>query len=261
MNRIEKKFAELRKQKRKAFIAFITAGYPNLASTEKLIAEFERVGVDIVELGVPFSDPLADGKVIQEASQKALEKGVNLEKILGLVKRVRKSVKIPLCLMTYYNPIFCFGQDRFIAKALACGVDGLLIPDLPPEEGLRFMKSAHRAGVDVICFLSPTSTPRRMRSIAQASRGFIYYICLTGVTGMRSRLPADIKKNIQYIKKHTRKPVCVGFGVSRHSHVAMLKGIADGVIVGSAIVKKLKESAGKKDFINRVGKFVKALKG
>lgn len=260
MNRIEHKFKELKRANKKAFIAFITAGYPDLHTTEELIIEFSKAGVDIIELGVPFSDPLADGPVIQEASQEALKKRAHLAGIIKLVGRVRKSVPIPLCLMTYYNPIFCFGREKFIREALRNGVDGVIIPDLPPEEDAPFVKAAAKSGLDLICFLSPTSTVGRMKFISRVSRGFIYYVSLTGVTGARKALSPDIQKNIRLIKKYTNKPICVGFGVSTYAQVKEAGRLSDGVIVGSAIVKKIKDNLGKRDLIERVVNFVRGLK-
>jgi len=260
MNRIEKKFKDLKKNKQKAFITFITAGYPNLNTTEKLILEFSRIGVDVIELGVPFSDPLADGPVIQESSEAALKKHVHLRDILNLVKRVRKAVDIPLCLMTYYNPIFCFPQERFVKSAKTAGVDGVIIPDLPPEEGSSLIRAANKAGLDIICFLSPTTTKERIKFISKVARGFIYYVSLTGVTGPRENLPADLKENLKVIKKLTDKPVCVGFGVSTNAQVRQIDKIADGVIVGSGIVKKIRENIGRPDLVKRVSNFVRGLK-
>ena len=259
MNRIEHKFKELKREGKKAFIAFITAGYPNLSTTEKLIYELNKAGVDIIELGVPFSDPLADGPIIQEASNEALLKNTHLIDIIRLVGRVRKTVTIPICLMTYYNPVFCLGRDKFIRAALKNGVDGVIIPDLPPEEDLPFIKSSAEAGLDVICFLSPTSSQKRVKFISKTSKGFIYYVSLTGVTGARAILPADIQKNIKLIKKYTDKPVCVGFGVSTPKQVNEIGRISDGVIVGSAIVKKIKDNLGKPDLVKRVANFVRTL--
>jgi len=259
MNRIDQKFHALRKQNKKAFIAFITAGYPNLNITKKLVLEFAKIGVDIIELGVPFSDPLADGPIIQEASQAALKRGVNLNDILNLVKTVRKDIDIPLCLMTYYNPIFCFGEERFARKAAACGVDGIIIPDLPPEEGNSFIRLANKSNLDTIFFLSPTSTRERIKFISGVSRGFIYYVSLTGVTGPRQNLPNDLTTNLKGIKKLTGKPVCVGFGVSRAEQVKAIYKIADGVIVGSAIIKKIRENIDKAYLVKRVGKLVSGL--
>ncbi len=260
MNRIEKKFKQLKQQNKKAFIAFITAGYPNLKITEGLIREFDAIGVDIVELGVPFTDPMADGPVIQEASQAALERKVRLIDILNLVRRLRRDVEVPICLMTYYNPIFCLGEARFVTKARECGVDGVIIPDLPPEEGVGLIKRARKADLDVIFFLSPTSSPERIKHIANKARGFIYYVSLTGVTGMRKSLPRDLKDNIKTIKRYTKVPVCVGFGVSNSIQVKQIQAFADGVIVGSAIVKKIKENIGKPDLVKKVIVFVQNLK-
>ena len=259
MNLIDRKFHALKTKNKKAFIAFITAGYPNLNTTYKIVLEFAKIGVDIIELGVPFSDPMADGPIIQESSQAALEKGVNLNDILNLVKTVKKQINTPLCLMTYYNPIFCFGEERFVKKATASGVDGIIIPDLPPEEGASFIRLANKSGLDTIFFVSPTSTRERVKFISGVSRGFIYYVSLTGVTGPRRNLPADLINNLKAIRKFTRKPVCVGFGVSRKEQVKAIYKIADGVIVGSAIIKKIRENIGRPDLAKRVGRFVLGL--
>ena len=260
MNRIENKFKQLKKAGEKAFIAFITAGYPSLKATEKLVEEFDRIGVSVVELGVPFTDPMADGPVIQEASTAALKKNTRLVDILNMVKRMRARVNIPICLMTYYNPVFCFGEDLFIRRALECGVDGVIIPDLPPEEAKGFVSSAAKIGLDVICFLAPTSTPKRVKFISRVSRGFIYYVSLTGTTGARSSLPAELSGKIKEIKCHSDKPVCAGFGVSTNAQVKEVLKVADGVIVGSAIVKKIKEYSGSPDMVRRVGNFISRLK-
>ncbi len=261
MNRIEQTFKELRAENKKAFIAFITAGYPGLEATAALIREFDRIGVDIVELGVPFSDPLADGPIIQEASQDALKRNVHPADIIRMVKNVRKDVSIPICLMTYYNPVFCFGEEKFVKEAQAAGVDGIIVPDLPPDEGRSLMRLSREHGLDMICFLAPTSTPERVDYIASVSRGFIYYVSLIGVTGPRSRLPDDLIGHVKAIKKATGKPVCVGFGVSTPQQVRQIHRIADGVIVGSAIVAAIKEYKDSPDMVARVGKFVQRLKG
>ena len=260
MNRIEKKFKVLKKNKDKAFIAFITAGYPNLNTTEKLILEFSRIGVDIIELGVPFSDPMADGPVIQEASQAALNKNTHLIDILKLVEKVRKVTQIPICLMTYYNPIFVFGEKNFVQAAYSCGVDGVIVPDLPPEEGKSLIKLAQKNKVDIICFISPTTSRERMKYIDSVTKGFIYYVSLTGVTGIRQSLPSDLISNLKTIKKLTSKPLCVGFGVSSPKQIKDIEKFADGVIVGSAIVRSIKENIGKKDLVKRVSSFVSNLK-
>ncbi len=262
MNRIDFTFKRLKAAKKKAFIAFITAGFPDLATTEKLIRELASSGVDIIELGIPFSDPVADGAVIQEASQWALERNkINLADVLKLVKKVRAKTEIPICFMSYYNPIFVFGEEKFLRQARACGVDAAIIPDLPPEEGARFSDSARKFGVDSIFFIAPTTDIKRVKFIARLSRGFIYYISLTGVTGARSSLPADLSRQIKQVKRLTAKPICVGFGVSSPAQVKLLAKISDGVIVGSAIIKKIKENIGRKDLVARVGRFVRELSG
>lgn len=259
MNRIDAKFKELKAQGKKALIVYITCGYPDIATTEKLVLELEKRGVDIIELGVPFSDPLADGPIIQEASSYALKKKINLKDIFFLVKRLRRKSQIPLCLMGYYNPIFSFGQDRFVAEAINAGIDGVIIPDLPPEEDERLVSLAKRSGLKTIFFLSPTSSSGRVAYISKVSTGFIYYVSLTGVTGAKQALPADLQQNIRAIKRCTTKPVCVGFGISKPEHIKEVFKAADGVIVGSAVVKVIKENIGKQDLVQGVGRFVKNL--
>ena len=256
MNSIDVKFRNLRKKGKKAFIAYITCGYPSLSITEKLIPEIEAQGVDILELGVPFSDPLADGLIIQEASAWALKKKTYLVDILKMVKRVRSKVSLPIVLMTYYNPIFCFGEKQFVDRAIVSGVDGMIIPDLPPEEAKSFLRYAKARGLANICFLAPTSSDKRVKFISRISGGFIYYVCLTGVTGARSRLPEDLSKNIRRIKKYTTKPVCVGFGISTAGQVRSVKNVSDGAIVGSAIIKKIKENIKHKALVKNVGNFI-----
>ncbi len=259
MNRIDKKFIQLKKEDKKAFIAFITAGYPDLAATAKLVLELEKRGVDIIELGVPFSDPLADGLLIQEASEYSLKKGTNLIKILDLVKKLRANTNLPICLMTYYNPIFCFGDKRFIDQSVASGADGVIIPDLPFEEAGEFIRYANKKGLANICFIAPTSSSARVKKIARVAKGFIYYVSLTGVTGARKTISADLKDKLSAIKRITTKPVCVGFGISDAAQVRQVQSIADGVIIGSAIVKKIKENIGRSDLVKIVGNFVERL--
>jgi len=259
MNRIDKKFSQLKKKGKQAFIAFITAGYPDLATTARLFMELEHRGVDIIELGVPFSDPLADGPVIQAASEYSLKKGTTLPKILDLVKKLRKATSLPICLMTYYNPVFCFGDKYFVDKAIASGVDGVIIPDLPPEEAGEFIAYANKKGLANICFLAPTSSNARIKIISKVAKGFIYYVSLTGVTGGRKTMAADLKTNLARIKKVTGKPVCVGFGISNAGQVRQVKRIADGVIIGSAIVEKIRENIGRRNLVQSVGNFAKRL--
>lgn len=238
---------------------YLTCGFPDLRITERLVLELERKGVHIIELGIPFSDPLADGPIIQAASDYALKKKVNLPAIFSLVKSLRKKTQIPLCLMGYYNPIFSYGQVRFVSEAVQAGADGIIIPDLPPEEDRWLVSLSKKQGLKTIFFLSPTSSIERLKYISKVSSGFIYYVSLTGVTGARENLSADLKQNILKIKKYTQKPLCVGFGISQAKHIAQVFKIADGAIVGSAVIKVIRDNLGKKDLVGKVGRFVEDL--
>ncbi len=259
MNRIDRKFAQLRKQGKKAFIAFVTAGDPDLKTTQNLVPAFEHAGADIIELGVPFSDPMADGPTIQAASQRALKNKVNLKQILGLVRRIRRSCQIPVILMTYYNPVFRYGVGKFIKDAVSAGVDGVIVPDLPPEEAGDLVKHAKKAGLATVFLAAPTSTNERLRTIVKVSTGFVYYVSLTGVTGARKNLPPDIKKNVRRAQSLTAKPVCVGFGISTPRQVKEIGSVADGIIVASAIIKEMERNAGRRDLVKNVSRFVKNL--
>ncbi len=239
MNRIQKKFSQLKTRNKKALIVYMTAGDPSLDKNEKLIYAFEKEGVDLIELGVPFSDPLADGPVIQEASQRALKRKTTLTKILALVKKVRQKSQVPVLLMSYLNPILKYNLRRFANDAKKAGVDGLIIPDLPPEEGREVSAAMKSKDLNLVYLLAPTSDGKRRSLVARASKGFIYYVSLTGVTGSRKSLPKDIRKNILLMKKKTRLPVCVGFGVSTPSQARAVSRVSDGVIVGSQIVRSL----------------------
>jgi len=261
MNRIEKKFKELRRQKKKAFVAFVTAGYPSLPFTRRLVVAMAENGADIIELGVPFSDPMADGPVIQEASHRALQKGVTLGKVFQTVKAVRRRSQIPIALMTYYNPVFRYGEKRFAANAKKAGVDGLVIPDLPPEEARGLIAAARSYGLALVFFVSPTTPRARMRNIALKSTGFIYYVSVTGVTGARRRLPGGLHSNVRFLTRVTRKPVCVGFGVSDPAQVRAVGRVSDGVIVGSAIIKKIRQVKGDPDAVGKTARFVGQLAG
>ena len=255
-NRIDEKFRALRAVGRKAFIPFITAGYPSLAMTRDLVLEMERQGADIIELGVPFSDPLADGPIIQAASYQALQSGVTLKKILSLVVEIRRSSQVPIALMSYYNPIFHFGEERFVAQAQACGVDGLIVPDLPPEEAAVLIGAARPRGLATVFFVAPTTRADRLQRIVDQSTGFIYYVSVAGVTGARTALPRNLLTRVRQTKALTDKPVCVGFGVSSAEQVRAVAAVADGVIVGSAIIKEIDRQAGHPDQVQRVGRFV-----
>jgi tryptophan synthase alpha chain len=259
MNRIDKKFKVLKRNGRKAFIAYITAGDPTLKATAKLVPALEKAGVDILELGIPFSDPLADGPTIQAASQRALKRGANLSGIFKMVKALRRSTDMPIALMTYFNPVFRYGLPRFIGDCAANGVDGVIIPDLPREEAAELIKLGRSKKVATIFLAAPTSTRDRIINIARDSTGFIYYVSLTGVTGARRSLPAGLAAKIRLLKSLARKPVCVGFGVSTPPQARQIAVLADGVIVGSAIVKVIEDNIGNKNLVNNVSGFARRL--
>ena len=264
LNRIEQKFRELRVAKKKAFISYLCAGDPDMPTTEKLVLEFDKAGVDIVELGIPFSDPLADGPTIQRASQRALKKGVNIPKIFNLARSLREKTDIPIVLMGYYNPIYSYGILNFIKHAKAAGIDGIIIPDLIPEEADEFIFISRQYDLNTIFLAAPTSSTKRLRLIASKSTGFIYYVSLTGVTGARQTIPVNIKENVQRVKRVSKKPVCVGFGVSTPAQARVLAKCSDGVIVGSAIIKILEKNLGNKaraikDAVSFVKRMVKGL--
>ncbi len=242
MNRIVKKFYELKKKRKKALIVYLTAGDPSLKKNQELIHAFEKDGVDLIELGVPFSDPLADGPVIQAASQRALSKGTRLTDILGLVKKARRSSDLPILLMSYLNPLLRFGMQRFARQAAASGVDGVIIPDLPPDEGRAIASALRKQGLCLVYLLAPTSTPERVQKIIKASSGFIYYVSLTGVTGSKQQAPGLMRDNLRRARLKSRLPVCVGFGISTPRHAKAMAKLSDGVIVGSALVNALYEN-------------------
>jgi tryptophan synthase alpha chain len=259
MNRINQKFLDLKGQKQKAFIAFITAGDPDLKTTENLVKAFEKAGVDIIELGIPFSDPLADGPTIQASFYRALKKGVTVKKILETVKRIRLKSSIPIALMGSYNPILHFGEEKFVKACADAGVDGLIVPDLPPEESRSLRSLALRNDIDTIFFVAPTSTDERIRANTRASGGFVYYVSLTGTTGTQKALAPSVVKQVRHIKRFTKKPVCAGFGISTPRQVQEIGRAADGVIVGSAIVKKIEECRGQRDLVGKVARYVRSL--
>ena len=236
MKRIEQTFKALEAKGEKALIIFLTAGDPDLESTWVLVRAAVDAGADIVELGIPFSDPLADGPTIQKASERALEKGTRLKDVLDLLDRRRGDVEVPIVLMGYYNPIHSFGTDRFLLRASQVGVDGLIVPDLPADEGAEFYAAARSADIAPILLLAPTSTTERIRLAAGAGGGFLYYVSLTGVTGARAQLTTAVPEKVREIRRFTDLPIAVGFGISKAEHVAELAPVVDGVVVGSALV-------------------------
>lgn len=250
MSRIGNTFKRLKKEGKKAFIPYIMAGDPSLERTKDIVILFEECGADIVELGVPFSDPLADGPTIQRASERALKNGVTLRKVISFVRDLRQIIQIPIVLMTYYNPVFKYSEKNFVEDAKDAGADGVIIPDLPPDEAEEFVKLSRKAALDTIFLLAPTSTEDRIKKVTKASSGFIYYVSITGITGANLLLDGSMEELISKIKKHTNMPIAVGFGVSTPMEASAVARISDGVIVGSAIVKKLYESPdGLKDYL------------
>jgi tryptophan synthase alpha chain len=260
VSRLDKTFAALRERGERALIPYFTAGDPSLATTARLVVEAARQGADVIELGVPFSDPLADGPVIQRATQRALAAGVTLPRVLETVRELRGDLSVPLVFLTYYNPILAFGLKAFCRTALEAGVDGVIVADLPPEEAGPLHAEADPLGFDLIHMAAPTSPPARMRKIARASRGFIYLVSLTGVTGERAALPPDLVGLLRTLRAVTTKPVCVGFGISTPEQAALVGQSADGVAVGSAIVRLIERHAGATELVPEVGRFIAALK-
>ncbi|MDD5428007.1 MAG: tryptophan synthase subunit alpha [Candidatus Omnitrophica bacterium] len=257
MNRVDKKFKKLKKEGKKAFIAYITAGDPALAMTERAVLALEGAGVDIIELGIPFSDPVADGPTIQAASQRALKKGASLKKIFAMVRALRRKTEMPLVFMTYFNPVFKFGLVKFFKTCREAGVDGVIIPDLSIEEAGETIALGRKNVVATIFLAAPTSPRKRIKEIAAKSRGFIYYVSLTGVTGARTKLPPEVAANVKAIKSITDKPVAVGFGISDAAQARTIAKCADGVIVGSAIVKMM--GAGTKGALGKTVKLAESL--
>ncbi len=260
MSRIQDCFQKLKEKNQKALVAFITAGDPDIPTTKQIFSIIEKNGADIIELGVPFSDPLADGPVIQASSQRSLENGTTLKKILQLVQDVRQTSELPIVLMTSYNPVFAYGLKPFVDDALKTGVDGVIIPDLPPEEAGEFDPYASEQGLDMIYLLAPTSTEDRIRMIADESRGFIYYVSLTGTTGVKSQMSTNLETKVQAIKNVAKLPVLVGFGISGPEQAKEAAAVSDGVIVGSAIVRLIEQNENPADRDVKIGEFVASVK-
>jgi tryptophan synthase alpha chain len=240
MTSISQRFEVLRQQHQCALVPFITAGDPDLETTAAALSLLDQNGADFIELGVPYSDPLADGPIIHAAATRALQRGTRLDTVLEMVKTVSPSLKSPIILFTYFNPILNQGIDLFLQKIAAAGVKGLVVPDLPIEEADMLLKKASIAGIEVILLVAPTSSPERLRTIAQRSQGFIYLVSVTGVTGVRTQLETRARELLLSIRQETSKPIGVGFGISQPEHAQQVKAWgADAVIVGSAFVKRL----------------------
>lgn len=260
MNRISETFEELRKNGRKAFIPYITAGDPNLEITRQLVLELEQRGADIVELGVPFSDPIADGPTIQRASLRALQQGTSLRAIVQTVAEIRKESRIPIVLMTYYNPILAYGVQPFCWEASRAGVDGVIVPDLPPEEAEEMIAACREQGVASIFLTAPTSTEDRIKRIDRHTTGFVYCVSLTGVTGVRDRLADDVDSFIATVRAHTTHPLAIGFGIATPAHAREAARLTDGVIVGSAIIDVMEQCTHETEMVIRVGEFAASLR-
>ena len=256
MSRIEKRLVSLNGNK--ALVAFYTAGDPDLSASKDIFAVIEKNGADIIEIGVPFSDPLADGPIIQASSHRSLQKGTTLKKIIQLVADIRKTSELPIILMTSFNPVFVYGKKEFVADAVKAGVDGMIIPDLPPEEAEEFLQIAE--GLDMVFLLAPTSTPARIQQVGKVSKGFIYYISLTGTTGTKEALSAGLKKKVNEIKKSVSLPVLVGFGVSGPEQAKQAAEASDGVIIGSAIVKLIAEHSDPAERDRKLADFLASIK-
>ena len=239
-----------------ALIPYITVGYPSIEATLKVVPLLANSGCDIVELGIPFSDPLADGATIQKASFRALQNGVTPKLCLEVARQLSHKVDIPLVFMTYFNPVFSYGLEEFCSACASSGVSGLIIPDLPPEEGSELEATIQRQGLDLIYLLAPTSTEERIRLVAERSRGFIYLVSVTGVTGVRDNLPSGLETFVTRVRKVATQPLCVGFGISTPEQARQVARIADGVIVGSRIIQLMEDEG---NFIS-VGNFIKGLR-
>jgi tryptophan synthase alpha chain len=241
--RITARFGKLRDAGEMGLIPYLTAGDPSLAATESFVLALAAAGADVIELGVPFSDPVADGPTIQRAIERSLAAGTTLRGVLDLVRSLRAKTEVPLMLFSYYNPVLQMGLDRFAADAAAAGADGALITDLTPEESADYRAAMHKHGLDTIFLAAPTSTDERLARIAEVSSGFLYVISRTGVTGAKDTLPDDLPALIRRTRRATRLPIAVGFGVSLPTHVSLLGGLADAAVVGSALVEEIERAS------------------
>ena len=268
MSKIEKTFKELKSRKEKALVMYLTAGDPDLDTTKKLLIAIEEAGADIIEVGIPFSDPMADGPTIQRAAGRALEAGTTLEMIFDMLDDVRPKLSVPIILFGYYNPVLSFGLKKFTKRAAGIGIDGLILVDLPHEESREIRRftdnvtdNINGGGIDFINLISPVTNDERLKKIVGDATGFLYYVSVTGVTGARSELPPEVEDQIVNVKGITELPVVVGFGVSNPETAARLGKVSDGVVVGSALVNIIEEYGNKEDIlIEKVRKFVSSLK-
>jgi tryptophan synthase alpha chain len=260
VSRIEEVFAGLRRRGERALIPYVCAGDPSLETTARLVEEAAARGADLIEVGLPFSDPLADGPTIQRAAVRALERGTSLYRLLPVLAGVSGRIRAPLIVMTYLNPLYRYGLDNVTRDLASAGVAGLIVPDCPIDESGPLGEAAERAGLDLIALAAPTSGPERLRRIVRASRGFVYLVPLTGITGERTEVPAELVRLVRDLRAVTTKPIGVGFGISTPDQVAAVVRHADGAIVGSAIVRMVERLADDPELVPTVGAFVAALK-
>ncbi len=258
--RIAARFRGLSKRGELGLVAYITAGDPSLEASAKIALAAADAGADVIELGVPFSDPVADGPTIQRASERALRAGTNLAGVLGLVRKIRERSDVPLVLFSYYNPLLQMGIEKFAAAAAEAGADGVLATDLTPEESADYRAAMRAHNLDTIFLAAPTSTDERIEQIAKASSGFLYLISRTGVTGAREALPEELPSLVRRVRKFTKLPIAVGFGISLPTHVTVLGGIADAAVVGSALVAEIERAQTGERAANAVGERIRALK-
>jgi tryptophan synthase alpha chain len=260
MGRIEKRFSSLGDKGEKALIVYLMAGDPNLENTKDIILGLDAAGVDVIEIGVPFSDPTADGPIIQAASQRALQKGVTLADILKMIQSVREISEMPIVLFSYYNPIFVYGNERFAKRATDAGVDGILVVDLPFEESAELRQHTDRSGIDFISLIAPTTRTERVKKISRYARGFLYYISITGVTGTAKPRIDDIRRDAKRIREVTALPLAVGFGISTPRQVREIAPFVDGVVIGSAFVRLIEENRERRDMIHIVSDHARTIK-
>jgi tryptophan synthase alpha chain len=260
VSRIDQAFAALRSRGERALVPYFVAGDPSLDATARLIEEADARGADVIEVGLPFSDPLADGPTIQRAAVRALQRGTSLYRLLPVLAKVSGRIRAPLVLMTYLNPLHRYGLDKVTRDLAGAGVAGLIVPDCPIDESGPLAEGAAAAGLDLIALAAPTSGPVRLRRIARASRGFVYLVPLTGITGERTEAPPELVRLVRDLRAVTTKPICVGFGISTPNQVATVVRHADGAVVGSAIVRLVERLAGDPGLVGQVGEFVGALK-
>jgi tryptophan synthase alpha chain len=258
--RISKRFAALREAGELGIVAYITAGDPSLDATLEFVLALAEAGTDVIELGVPFSDPLADGPTIQRASERALKAGATLQGILELVRRIRKKSQIPLVLFSYYNPILQMGLEKFAAAAAEAGVDGVLATDLSPEESVEYRRILAAQRLDTIFLCAPTSTDERLASIAECSSGFLYLVSRTGVTGAKDTLPDDLPALLRRVRSFTTLPVAVGFGISLPGHISLLGGLADAAVIGSSLVAEIERAQSTEEAAKALRERIRVLK-